>query len=370
VSKSIAIVTGSLRAGGSSPLVLTFVRWFCDRNWKVYLIVLSPETTNFFDPPQGAKVFYLEQPKANYDLVGQFKRHLRLRKIITRLQPDIVFSVIWDANLHTLLALIFSKVRVVVSEHTDLRYLRLPLHLRILRSVLYPMASCVTLVTANCLEFVSKKFPKWKTIVMTNPFTPAPLGSSDLKFELKKPFVLAAGRLSYEKGFDLLIRAFSKIADLYPDWNIYIFGEGPEKENLEKLISSLNLTHRIYLKGVTPYIGSVLLQADIFCLSSRREGQPVVLGEAMLAAKAIVSFDCPSGPSKMLQHKISGLLVPPNDIEQLAANLSELMSNHDLRNVLGRLAAESAKQFLPETVMPNWETLFLGIISKNARTSK
>ncbi|WP_101790521.1 glycosyltransferase family 4 protein [Nonomuraea indica] len=174
----------------------------------------------------------------------------------------------------------------------------------------------------------------------------------------ENPVVVAAGRLVRQKGFDLLVPAFGQAARRHPEWELRIFGSGSQKAALAALIDAQGLGDRVRLMGRTSRLDGELARASIYALSSRFEGLPMVMIEAMGHALPVAAFDCPTGPADVLTHEIDGLLVPPGDVAALAAALDRLMGDRDLRLRLGAEAARTARSYAPEAVMPMWVDLF------------
>lgn len=139
--------------------------------------------------------------------------------------------------------------------------------------------------------------------------------------------VVAIGRLREQKGFDLLIPAFSHVVAVRPDWTLRIYGEGSERQALQQLIRDCGLQDHVVLAGWSTSIGEELGQASLFALSSRSEGFPMVLLEAMSKGLPVVSYDCPYGPREIISHGRDGLLVPAQDVAGLAAALLELIGD-------------------------------------------
>ncbi|MGP3933157.1 glycosyltransferase family 4 protein [Nonomuraea sp. KM88] len=179
--------------------------------------------------------------------------------------------------------------------------------------------------------------------------------------DLTRPVVIAVGRLVPQKGFDMLIKAYAAIAPEFPDWRLRIFGTGPSKDRLQQRLDEFDLGEAIRLMGRSDRIHEELSQSSVYALSSRIEGLPMAMIEAMGHALPIVAFDCPTGPGDVLTHDVDGVLVPPRDIEALSAALRRVMSDPALRRRLGAAAAEVAHAYTPQVVMPQWERLFTSL---------
>jgi glycosyltransferase involved in cell wall biosynthesis len=169
--------------------------------------------------------------------------------------------------------------------------------------------------------------------------------------------VIAAGRLKRQKGFDLLLEAFAPVADRYPDWTLDIFGNGPQREALEQQLVDLGLAGQVRINAATSRLGEQLRGASIFVLSSRYEGFPLVLLEAMAAGLAVVSFDCPTGPGEILADGVSGLLIPREDVPALTEALVRLIVDESLRRRLAGAAPAAVVRYSPEEVGRRWEEL-------------
>ncbi|TYB47185.1 glycosyltransferase family 4 protein [Nonomuraea sp. PA05] len=173
-----------------------------------------------------------------------------------------------------------------------------------------------------------------------------------------EPVVIAAGRLVPQKGFDLLIEAFAQVVTEHPEWRLRIFGTGPRKAQLAGLIEQYGLGEHVSLPGRTDRLEQELTDASVYALSSRFEGLPMVMIEAMTHALPVVAFDCPTGPKDVLTDGVDGVLVPPRDVDALAAALNRVIADRELRVRMGRAARRTSRAYGPEQVMPLWEDLF------------
>ncbi|MEU6715080.1 glycosyltransferase family 4 protein [Nonomuraea sp. NPDC046802] len=175
------------------------------------------------------------------------------------------------------------------------------------------------------------------------------------------PVVIAAGRLVPQKGFDMLIDAFAAVSPDFPEWQLRIFGTGPSKDRLQERVDGHRLGGRMRLMGRSDRIHEELAQASVYALSSRIEGLPMAMIEAMGHGLALAAFDCPTGPADVLTPGQDGLLVPPRDVNALSEALRRLMGDAGLRRSLGAAAVETARRYTPEVVMPQWEKLFAAL---------
>jgi glycosyltransferase involved in cell wall biosynthesis len=180
---------------------------------------------------------------------------------------------------------------------------------------------------------------------------------------LSNPIVLAAGRLERQKGFDRLVPAFAGVAARHPDWTLRICGRGHRRNSLERLIIRERLWNNVFLMGAVPEMEEQMRLASMFVLSSRFEGLPMVMLEAMSMGLPIVSFDCPTGPSEVIRHGENGILVPDGDIEALGAAIVELIEDEEKRRRMGKAAASTAESYRSAAVAPRWEALIESLAS-------
>jgi len=165
--------------------------------------------------------------------------------------------------------------------------------------------------------------------------------------------VLAVGRLIQVKGFDMLLEAWVQVSDFMPDWELVIVGEGKERDKLTKFIEENELTEKVNLVGKTSDVSKYYKEAEIFCLSSRFEGFPMVLLESLAFGLPIVSFDCDTGPAEILEGTGS-ILVPKNNIDELASALIELMNSKEDRKIIGLQGKEKSKKYQPKEIIGQW----------------
>lgn len=170
--------------------------------------------------------------------------------------------------------------------------------------------------------------------------------------------IVAAGRLTRQKGFDMLVDAFARVHEAHPDWQLRIYGQGPLRDTLSEQIDRHGLTGHVRLMGTTRRFERALREGSMFVLSSRYEGLPMTVLESMTQGVPVVAFDCHTGPSDIITHGEDGLLVPPARPAELAQAMCELIADPGRRHRLGANAYASVARFTAPNMGRRWDRLF------------
>lgn len=198
-------------------------------------------------------------------------------------------------------------------------------------------------------------------IVIHNPSS---FSTLETPRDLSAKQVIAVGRLSYEKGFDMLLETWRYVEVEHPDWTLAIYGDGENKPALEEYVEQNNIQN-VSINSHTTNIREKYLESSIFVLSSRTEGMPMVMLEIMAHGVPVVSFDCPCGPSDIIDNGKDGILVPLNDTKKLAEGICQLIENKTEREAMGAAAIEKIEsKFTQDIIMPQWIELFESLIKK------
>ena len=316
----------------------------------------------------------------NLDLPGGPARHLlqglfrnlrrvrRLRRALCRSKPDIVISFMDRPNVLTLLASRGLGVPVVVSERTDPTHYDLgPLWNR-LRRWTYLSADTLVCQTDAVLAWFQQRI-KVRGCVIPNPVWMPPAATPldrPRPERLAGHVMVAVGRLDQGKGIDLLLEAFARVARGHPDWSLEILGKGPLLKQLQEQSKALNL-QQVHFTGEVSDPFPVLRAADLFVLSSRHEGFPNALCEAMACGLPVVALNCSPGVAAIIRHNVDGVLVAAQDVSALAAALDRLMSDAPERDRLAARAPDVLVRFSPERVLQLWEGLFREVVAGGTR---
>lgn len=365
----LTLVISSLACGGAERVLVLLTEGFLKKGHKVAVVTLSARETDFYKLPDVVHRLALntmgKSPTLIHALGNNLRRLLILRQAIRSTQPDVVISFVARTNVLTLLALIKTSYPVFATEHSDPSMKYYGNAWEKLRRLTYPYAAKVVSVSQG----VDRHFDwltKTKRAVVYNPFivtedaqslTRLPKGA-----DLDKQWIISMGRLIYQKGFDILLSAFQKLANRYPNWQLLILGEGELRIELENLRDNLGLSGQVFFPGAISNPFPVLKRAKLFVMASRFEGFPMAHGEAMACGLPIVSTDCPSGPREIIRDGVDGILVPNEDMSALATAMERLMSNESERKRLAARAPEVAERFSLEKVMEIWELILKEVV--------
>jgi glycosyltransferase involved in cell wall biosynthesis len=219
----------------------------------------------------------------------------------------------------------------------------------------YPALDALTVLTdgdaASYAAVLGDRAPR--IVRLPNPVALLEGGGSDPAAHV----LAAAGRLTWQKGFDLLLDAFAIAARDRPGWQLEIHGAGLERDALKQRAAQPDLAGRAHLPGPANPLGPALARASAFVLSSRFEGFGMVIVEAMGCGLPVVSFDCPRGPSDIISPGRDGYLVPEQDVPALAQALGRVMDDEELRRALGQTARGTAAAYLPAAIGTRWDAL-------------
>ena len=330
-NKHVALFVPSLRGGGAEKITVTLANAFVKKGLKVDLLLAQVEGPYLKDVLPDVRVVDLEATRV-------LKSIPKLVRYLSTEKPDCLLSALNHANLAAIIARLFasSHCRLVVAEHTTpSRTKGANIRGRVVKSLIgmvYRLADRVVAVSQGVKDDLCRLgVPSSNVAVVYNPIVseelytkarqecPHPWLDSDI------PVVLAAGRLESAKDFSTLIRAFSLLKQ-ETNARLIILGEGSLRSELSDLVASLGLGDSVDLFGFVANPYAFMSRAAVFAMSSQWEGLPTVLVEALACGARIVSTDCPSGPSEILEGGKWGYLVPCGEPDSLARSLRRALT--------------------------------------------
>lgn len=355
----IVLVTGGLDCGGAQRVLADMANYWATRGWQVTLATWSgPELEDFYAlSPEVSRVWLvvdLRKRSRGSALSAFLGRILKLRRLLRTARPDAVLSFIDVSNIHTVLAALGLGIRVVISERTHPALNdTIAGRWKLLRRLCYSWADQVVAQTQDAGSWLQRHC---HTNVLIIPNALRTMAAPD---STREPLIIAVGRLSREKGFDVLLEAFARVRARFPEWRLCILGDGPERRALEELREQLDLKDQAQLVGQVSDVEQWMGRAAVLVHPSRREGFPNAVLEAMAMGAAVICTDCRSGPSEIIQDGINGRLVPVDDREQLQYVMEQLMADASCRERLGEEAAKVRQRFALGGIMKKWSACLL-----------
>ena len=347
------LITG-MTSGGAERVMATLCNELSKRH-KINLVILK---SNKSDYALSGNISISSGEIANQSLIRSV---FFTKRKIEEIKPDIVLSFMTKSNIVALLAnlLTLKKTKIIIAERANPYYAKKIF--KIIRKILYPYADGCVFQTNQAKEYY-KNILKCECAVLKNPLNP---DFSIVPYEgERKHKIVTMGRLSQEKNQKLLIDAFCKITDKYPEYSVDIYGDGPLYDELDEYINELGLTEKVILKGRKNNIQEYIKDAEIFVLPSNSEGMPNALLEAMALGLACISTDCPiGGPAFIIQHKKNGFLVPMNDADKIAEYIEYLIENKKNAENVRENAKMVLEDFETKKVCHQWELYLKEIAS-------
>ncbi len=361
----ITFVTPSLACGGAERCVTVLTRGLLGNGHSVTVITLYKEDSDFYLLPKTAERVALgidgDSATVIHGLGNNLQRLRILRRAIKASQPDVVISHLCQTNVMTILAVGKTRVPVIVVEHNDPGMNPAGRIWGALRRRTYPRARKLVSVSRGVNAHFSWLSEEKRTVIH-NPIDLVEDGQVFRRSDNSpRPWISAMGRLTRQKGFDLLLQAFAKIAGKHPDWGLMIIGEGELRGELEELTTRLGLSQSVTFTGLLANPLPALRGSKLFAMASRFEGFPYAALEAMACGLPVIYTDCPSGPREIIRDGVDGLLVPNGDVAALATAMDRLMSDDGERRRLAARASEVLERFGAEKIVAQWEDLLAAL---------
>ncbi len=365
----ILILIHSLSAGGAERVTSNLANSWADRGWDVTIVTIAGREWDFYLLHPNVKRIALAldctSSSAPAAFFNNLKRVLALRRVLLREKPNVALGMMAAANILLALATRGTGIPAIGGERIYPPMLPLGRIWEFLRRKSYPCLSAVVAQTETTSRWLRDNVDCANVVVIPNPVY-YPLISHEPEVSpgtgkmagSYRHILLAAGRLERQKQFDRLLNAFAELAPRFLDWRLAVIGEGAERPALERQTAGFGLEDRVQFPGVVGNISEWYEAADLFVMTSRFEGFPNTLLEALAHGLPAVSVDCEAGPREILRHETDGLLVPKDDPRALTSALARLMADETLRHRYAERAAEVRDRFSPAGVARQWEDLF------------
>jgi glycosyltransferase involved in cell wall biosynthesis len=349
--KNIGIIIHDITHGaGTERAVVNLANMLV--NSKKYCVYIISCHSSRKDNPKYAldkyvNIIHLDISLNSNKLITYYLIYKNIRKLIFENDINIVIGT--GSIINCLITLVLENVKKIGCEHMN--YTNISAIKRLIRTICYKGLDKIIVLTEEVRSYYKSLIKKVVVIPNSLSFVNTEIS------ELKNRRIIAIGRLTYQKGFDMLIDAALIIKEKAPDWCIYIFGDGEDREMLMSKITLLGLTNYVIIKSFSVNIQQELLASSIYVMTSRYEGLPMVLIEAKSCGLPCISFSCHEGPGEIIQDGRDGFLVPYNNVEKLAERTLELIYNEEKRVNFGNIGFLDSKKYLPKNIFKLWDSV-------------
>ena len=362
----VLLFIGSLTGGGAERVAVALTRHLARKGHSVDIITMHDAERDFYTLPDDVDRVSLGlagESQGFRKLTANLTRLRSLRAVLKREQADVVVGMMTTSAVLCILAAWGLRTRVVASERNYPGRKPCTRPWAFLRRVFYRFADAHVAQTREAANWLRTRTGARAIHIIPNsvgwpiPDCPPAIAPKTLLDE-RQHLVLAAGTKPHQKGFDLLLDAFAGVADSYPSWRLVILGVSSSTDEgvvLSERARELGIEQQVMLPGRVGNVSDWYQRAELFVLSSRYEGFPNVLLEAMAAGCASVAFDCDTGPRDVIEQDVNAVLVPAEDVDALQATMARLMADEGLRMGLGEQAVAVRETFSEERVMTLWD---------------
>jgi len=355
-------ILADLEAGGAQGVILTVIRHLNRQNFEPHLGIIKKDGPRAKEIPDNVHIHDLGVSRVRYALPS-------IIRLCRTLRPDTVVSTLGHLNLSLLAGKFFlpQHTRLIVREANTpsirIQYTRYPILYRFLYQRLYPLADRVICNSKYMQKDLVNSFPLpvENTIVIPNPVDSERIDQFLLgghnPYRSGRYHFVSVGRLNYQKGFDLLLKAFDKSLKKIPDLHLTIVGEGSEEESLKRLADDLGVMDSITFTGHLENPFPFMAYADLFISSSRWEGLPNAVLESLACGTPVLAFDCPGGTGEIIRQGKNGWLVPSRDFGAMGEKIVELAKSNRWQDLqIGSLLPE---EYGCQNVMKRYEELLM-----------
>ena len=341
-------------SGGTERVTLVLANELVARGYEVHIICWKGGDKSFFPVDNKIIIHYIfEQENINIHTSYPYSlfKYYGLNK---KIKPLIIIDVGVSLSLISLPVAFLMKIKLISWEHFNTGVNWKSFTAGLSRNLVSRFANKVIVLTRVDKQNYIERFRAKNVEDLPNPVTIKPTTISLLDSKI----VLAVGRLTYQKGFDLLLQAWRLVIEKEKEWKLNIVGSGEDEMLLKQLAKDLNINEFVEFLPATKDIERVYLNTSILVMSSRFEGFPLVLLEAKSFGIPTISFNCKTGPEDIIINEVDGFLVQSGDINELALKMLDLISNESKRKLYGKNSLAVIEKYSVATFSDHWCNIF------------
>ena len=347
--------------GIAKVLSLKTKYWVESCNYEVcFLTSNNSDLSCFHSFPASTKIIDIKtngfKPLRILNYFRKVKTH------IESIRPDVIIVCDFGWKGFSFNLFVKTDIPVIFEVHGSKFNETRSISFGLVKSIRAKLRAILLKTFANTVYLSTESQQEWnnKGVVIPNPIKI--VNSNISLLQNKKAICLA--RHSFEKGIDRLLTIWRKVANEYPDWVLEIYGDGIYYQDNQNSINELGLTSNVILYKPQKNVEEIYKSASIYLMTSRQEGFPMVLLEAMSFGLPIIAYDCPVGPRSIITNQFSGFLIADGNEINFIEKIKDLMSNYELRKDIGLHARDEIKKFEVSIIMKVWDNYLTSLVSE------
>lgn len=350
----IMFVTPGMGFGGAERVMSILANKLTEQGEQISFVVMDDDKELAYPLHDGVALHFMQT--ARFDKHGNLARLIKvLRGHIKNLRPDVIVSFFSTTLAFSWLASFGMGIPLVFSERNDPYHNINGIKAKLYQTIALGCSKHIVFQTAGARDYYGS-WVKRKATIILNPFDGRSLPQEHPQ---KEKLLVSAGRLCEQKNQAVIIDAFQKIADRYPEHRLVIYGEGPLREQLQSRIDNYGLSDRILLPGTDRNLLERIQNAELFLFGSDFEGLPNALIEAMALGLPCVSTDCsPGGARELIDNYKSGIVVPCGNGEKMAEAISFMLDDPQTAKAMGTEARKILDKLSVEAICEKWSKVF------------
>ncbi len=358
-NRKITLLIDGFVAGGAQRVAIQLIDYLSSNNYDVKLITMKSKEHDFFKINEEIERISIDGNINSKNIIHAFYNNIvrvaKVRSALKKQRTEVFISFLTSNNIILIIASAFLRKTVIISERNDPSRQKHNTCWNFLRKSLYKYADQITTNSAISVETIKKYAPFEKIILIENPIKIPKHNSSEPSKDNRR--ILTVGRLVEQKNHIELLHAFDLLLKRNRDWKLRIIGEGPERKKIEDEVCKRNLTEQVSLPGLQKNVELEYKKASIFVLTSKFEGTPNTLLEAIANHVPCIVADCLPGALNYIEHGVSGFVYSSGKPQELAHFIEKLANSDELKRTFSKNALEKIDNLSINNIGEKWESI-------------
>ena len=350
--KKVLFVANKLYGGGAEKVLTLLANEMNKNNFNVEIVTYK-KVNQTYNLNKDVKYTCIESKTKNR-FIQKLLRIIKIRRKIKEYNPDLIIAFEYFVNMQTIIANMFLKNKLIISERADPNFTGNKVGIKQLRNILYRYANALVCQTPDAKAYFPKKVQD-KAVIIPNPITP---NLPERYTGERKKEIVNFCRIEHPKNLPLLIDAFEILNKEYSDYKLKIYGNGSAENEIREYVNQKHLQEKVEINDFAQNIHKEVIESAMFVSSSNHEGISNSMIEAMGIGLPTICTDCPCGGAKMMiENNVNGILVPVGDKEALYRAMKKIIENPEFAEEISKNAVKINERLKQDKICKMWMEL-------------